>query len=154
MTFKTDAPLDIKSVFYIPQVNMEKFGMSLTEQQLHLYSRRVTTQRNCKDLLPEYLRFITGVVDSEDLPLSVRREDMKDQRLLRNLNCCPDEAHICWLSVEAKIDAKSYIDFYSNGGLCLKKGVAMDHFNAPAIAALLRYPSSSAADEEPIHLDS
>ena len=63
LSFKTDAPLDIKSVFYIPQVNMEKFGMGKHEQQLHLYSRRVMIQRNSKDLLPEYLRFVTGVVD-------------------------------------------------------------------------------------------
>jgi len=154
LTFKTDAPLDIKSVFYIPQVNMEKFGMGKTEQQLHLYSRRVMIQRNSKDLLPEYLRFVTGVVDSEDLPLSVSRENMKDQRLLRNLNAVLTKRVIRWLSDEAKKDAKSYNDFYSNWGLCLKEGVAMDRFNAPAIAALLRYPSSSAADEEPISLDS
>jgi HSP90 family molecular chaperone len=66
LAFKTDAPLDIKSVFYIPQVNMEKFGMGKHESALHLYSRRVMIQRNCKDLLPEYLRFVTGIVDRQD----------------------------------------------------------------------------------------
>jgi len=144
LAFKTDAPLDIKSVFYIPQVNMEKFGMGKHESALHLYSRRVMIQRNCKELLPEYLRFVTGIVDSEDLPLSVSRENMKDQRLLRNLNAVLTKRIIRWLSDEANKDAKAYNDFYNSWGLCLKEGVAMDRLNAPAIAALLRYPSSVA----------
>jgi len=153
LAFKTDAPLDIKSVFYIPQVNMEKFGMGKHESALHLYSRRVMIQRNCKELLPEYLRFVTGIVDSEDLPLSVSRENMKDQRLLRNLNAVLTKRIIRWLSDEANKDAKAYNDFYNSWGLCLKEGVAMDRLNAPAIAALLRYPSSVAGDEEPCSLD-
>lgn len=153
LEFKTDAPLDIKSVFYIPQVNMEKFGMGKSEPQLHLYSRRVMIQRNCKDLLPEYLRFVTGVVDSEDLPLSVSRENMKDQRLLRNLNAVLTKRVLRWLTDEAKKDPKSYNDFYNNWGLCLKEGVAMDRFNAPALAGLLRYPSSFSTDDEPCSLD-
>ena len=153
LAFKTDAPLDIKSVFYIPQVNMEKFGMGKTEQQLHLYSRRVMIQRNSKDLLPEYLRFVTGVVDSEDLPMSVSRENMKDQRLLRNLNAALTKRILRWLTDEAKKDPKAYSEFYNNWGLCLKEGVAMDRFNAQALAALLRYPSSVATDEEPCSLE-
>lgn len=153
LAFKTDAPLDIKSVFYIPQVNMEKFGMGKHESALHLYSRRVMIQRNCKELLPEYLRFVTGIVDSEDLPLSVSRENMKDQRLLRNLNAVLTKRIIRWLSDEATKDPKAYTDFYNSWGLCLKEGVAMDRFNAPAIAALLRYPSSVASDQEPCSLD-
>ena len=138
LAFKTDAPLDIKSVFYVPQVNMEKFGMGKHEQQLHLYSRRVMIQRNCKDLLPEYLRFVTGVVDSEDLPMSVSRENMKDRRLLANLNAVLTKRVIRWLTDEANKDPKAYNDFYNNWGLCLKEGVAMDRFNASALASLLR----------------
>jgi len=153
LAFKTDAPLDIKSVFYIPQVNVEKFGMGKIEQQLHLYSRRVMIQRNSKDLLPEYLLFVTRVVDNKDLFVSVSHENMKDQCLLRNLNAMLTKRVIRWLSDEAKEDAKSYNDFHSNWNLCLKEGVVMDRFNVPAIAGLLCYPSSSTADKEPISLD-
>jgi hypothetical protein len=85
--------------------------------------------------------------------LSVSRENMKDQRLLRNLNAVLTKRIIRWLSDEANKDAKAYNDFYNSWGLCLKEGVAMDRFNAPAIAALLRYPSSVASDEDPCSLD-
>jgi len=68
------------------------------------------------------------------------------------LNVVLTKRVIRWLSDEAKKDVKSYNDFNSNWGLCLKEGVAMDRFNAPA--TLLCYPFSSAADEEPISHDS
>ena len=103
--------------------------------------------------IPPLLFVCLLIVDSEDLPLSVSRENMKDQRLLRNLNAVLTKRIIRWLSDEANKDAKAYNDFYNSWGLCLKEGVAMDRFNAPAIAALLRYPSSVASDEEPCSLD-
>jgi len=153
LVFRTDAPIDIKSVFYIPPINFEKFGMGKTEHGVHLYSRRVLIQAKAKDLLPEYLRWIVGVVDSEDLPLSISRENMQDQRLLTKLKDVLTKRVIRWLIDEAKKSEKDYEEFYKNFGLMLKEGVAMDQKNAPQLAKLLRYPSSAIEQDEITSLD-
>jgi len=153
LVFRTDAPIDIKSVFYIPPINFEKFGMGKTEHGVHLYSRRVLIQAKAKDLLPEYLRWVVGVVDSEDLPLSISRENMQDQRLLSKLKDVLTKRVIRWLIDEAKKSEKDYEEFYKNFGLMLKEGVAMDQKNAPQLAKLLRYPSSAIENDEVTSLD-
>ena len=75
--FQADAPLEIKALFYVPQTHMEKWGMARQEPGVHLYSRKVLIQPRAEKLLPEWMRFLKGVVDSEDLPLNISRESMQ-----------------------------------------------------------------------------
>ena len=75
--FNTDAPVSIKSIFYVPQSHMEKWGMARQDCGVNLYCRKVLIQARCDNLLPEWMRFIKGVVDSEDLPLNISRETMQ-----------------------------------------------------------------------------
>jgi TNF receptor-associated protein 1 len=72
--YSTEVPLEIKAVFYVPSSNAEKFGMQQEPAVIHLYCRKVLIKQNCQELLPQYLRFIKGVVDCEDLPLNISRE--------------------------------------------------------------------------------
>ncbi|KAJ0396936.1 hypothetical protein ATCC90586_003258 [Pythium insidiosum] len=76
--FKADAPLEMKTLFFIGSTHTEKFGYARLEPGVSLYSRKVLIERNSPDILPDWLRFIRGVVDSEDLPLSLSREKMQD----------------------------------------------------------------------------
>mmetsp|Transcript_9212 Transcript_9212/g.18379 ORF Transcript_9212/g.18379 Transcript_9212/m.18379 type:complete len:751 (-) Transcript_9212:210-2462(-) len=155
LVYKADAPIDIKSVFYVPMMNMEKFGMAgKTVPGVHLYSRRVLIQSNAKDLLPEYFRWVKGVVDSEDLPLSISRENMQDMKLLAKLKTVLTRRIIRWLQDQAKKDEEGYLKFYEQYGLTLKEGVAMDQQNGPSLAKLLRYPSTTAADTKPTSFES
>jgi HSP90 family molecular chaperone len=72
--YSTDVPLAIKALIYIPSTHHEKMGMQEENFDIHLYSRKVLIKEKCRELLPNYLRFVKGVVDCEDLPLNISRE--------------------------------------------------------------------------------
>ncbi|MDB6030854.1 MAG: molecular chaperone HtpG, partial [Verrucomicrobiales bacterium] len=84
--FSADAPLSIQALLFVPQRNFETMGMARTESEVHLYCRKVLIQSRAKGLFPEWLRFLKGVVDSEDLPLNISRETMQDTSLMHKLN--------------------------------------------------------------------
>ena len=149
LVYKADAPIDIKSVFYVPKMNVEKLGLAKSDAGVHLYSRRVLIQPNSKDLLPEWLRFVKGVVDSEDLPLSISRENMQDVALLGKLKAVLTRRICRWLQDEARKDPKAYLDFYNNFSLNIKEGVATDRGNSTEIAKLLRYATTAQEEDKP-----
>lgn len=82
----TDSPLVIKSILYIPGTHSERMGMGQEEMEVSLYSRKILIKEKCTDLLPAYLRFVKGVVDCEDLPLNISRENFQNSALVRKLN--------------------------------------------------------------------
>jgi HSP90 family molecular chaperone len=72
--YSTDAPLSIKALLYIPSSHMEKYGMQMEDFDISLYCKKILIKKNCRELLPHFLRFVKGVVDCEDLPLNISRE--------------------------------------------------------------------------------
>jgi len=74
MHFSADAPLAINSLLFVPNENQEQFGMGQMESGVSLYCRKVLIDAKPKNLLPEWLRFLKGVIDSEDLPLNISRD--------------------------------------------------------------------------------
>ena len=100
--FKTDAPLDLKVLFFTPSMHTEKFGMGRMEPGVNLYSRKVLIESKPKDLLPEWLRFVKGVVDSEDLPLSLSREKPQDSKLLARIKDVLTRKYIRFLEEQLK----------------------------------------------------
>ena len=72
--YSTDVPLAIKALLYVPSAHNERYGMMAEAGEVHLYSRKVLIKSKCQELLPNYLRFVRGVVDCEDLPLNISRE--------------------------------------------------------------------------------
>ena len=80
--FRMDAPIDIKALFYIPSFHQEKYGMGRMDPGVSLYCRKVLIESKSPDILPDWCRFIKGVVDSEDLPLSISREKPQDTALV------------------------------------------------------------------------
>lgn len=80
--FRMDAPIDIKALFYIPSFHQEKYGMGRMDPGVGLYCKKILIESKSPDILPDWCRFVKGVVDSEDLPLSVSREKPQDTALI------------------------------------------------------------------------
>jgi molecular chaperone HtpG len=95
-----------------------------------------------KDLLPEWLRFLKGVVDSEDLPLNISRETMQDKALIEKLNKVITKRLLKFLEDEAKNRVEGYDAFYKEFGHFIKEGAALDHTHKEQLTKLLRFESS------------
>ncbi|MFZ9682013.1 MAG: molecular chaperone HtpG [Cephaloticoccus sp.] len=140
--FSADAPLAINALLFVPQENTEKFGFARLEPSVALYCRKVLIDARPKDLLPEWLRFLKGVVDSEDLPLNISRDTMQDKALIEKLNKVITKRFLKFLEEEAKNRAEGYDKFYGEFGLFLKEGAATDFAHKDQLVKLLRFESS------------
>jgi molecular chaperone HtpG len=140
--FSADAPLSINALLFVPQENTEKLGFARLEPSVSLYCRKVLIDAAPKDLLPEWLRFLKGVVDSEDLPLNISRETMQDKALIEKLNKVITKRFLKFLDEEATQRPESYVKFYANFGIFLKEGAALDFTHKDQLMKLLRFESS------------
>ncbi len=140
--FQADAPLVINALIFLPEQNMEMFGMGQMEPSVGLYCKKVLIDAHPKKLLPDWMRFVRGVIDSEDLPLNISRESMQDSALVRKLGDVVTKRLLKFLDKEAQDDAKKFQEFYTKFSRFFKEGVATDHTNRDAIAKLLRFESS------------
>ncbi|HMD60419.1 MAG TPA: molecular chaperone HtpG [Opitutaceae bacterium] len=140
--FSADAPISINSLVFVPRDNMEKLGLSRLEPAVALYCRKVMIDARPKDLLPEWLRFLKGVVDSEDLPLNISRETMQDRSLVEKLNRVITKRFLKFLDEESRNRPEQYAEFYREFGGFLKEGAALDLTHKEALTKLLRFESS------------
>lgn len=140
--FTVDAPLAINTLLFVPQENIESFGLSRSEVGVSLYCKKVLIDAKPEGLLPEWLRFLRGVVDSADLPLNISRETMQDSALVRKLNRVISKRFLKFLEDEAKKRPDDYAEFYKVFGIFLKEGVTTDPNHREQIGKLLRYESS------------
>ena len=140
--FSADAPLSINALLFVPKDNTERMGLSRLEPAVALYCRKVLIDAKPKDLLPEWLRFLKGVVDSEDLPLNISRETMQDRSLVEKLNRVITKRFLKFLEDEAKNSPEAYAEFYAEFGIFLKEGAALDFAHKDALVKLLRFESS------------
>ncbi len=150
--FQADAPLVINALLFLPEQNMEMFGMGQMEPGVALYCKKVLIDPSPPKLLPDWMRFVKGVIDSEDLPLNISRESMQDSALVRKLGEVVSKRLIKFLDKEAQDDAKKFQEFYAKFSRFFKEGIATDHANRDAIAKLLRYESSMTGKGEVISL--
>ena len=114
---------------------------------LRLYSRKIMIQEHSKDLLPEYLRFVEGVVDSEDLPLNVSRETVQSNPVMRQLKRALTNRLTKDLKALAEQDNEKYAAFWAEFGLFIKEGVATDYAGQENLVELLRFRSSKTAED-------
>ena len=140
--FSADAPLAINALLFVPKENTEKLGLSRLEPSVSLDCRKVLIDAKPKDILPEWLRFMKGVVDSEDLPLNISRETMQDKALIEKLNKVITKRFLKFLDEEAKNRADGYAEFYKEFGVFLKEGAALDFTHKDQLVKLLRFESS------------
>lgn len=140
--FAADAPLAINALIFVPGENPEKAGFGKTDAGVALYCKKVLIDPEPKGLLPEWLRFVKGVVDSADLPLNISRETMQDTALVRKLNGVISKRIIKMFEKEAVSDPAKYRQFYKKFERFFKEGIATDFANKDALAKLLRFESS------------
>jgi len=142
MHFSADAPLAINSLLFVPNDNQEQFGMGQMEAGVSLYCRKVLIDAKPKNLLPEWLRFLKGVIDSEDLPLNISRESMQDSALIQKLNKLITKRFLKFLEKQAKDDSEQYDEFYAKFSRFLKEGIATSFEHQAQLASLLRFEST------------
>lgn len=140
--FTADAPLAIQALLFVPQRNFESLGMGRMDSEVSLYCRKVLIQAKAKGLLPDWLRFLKGVVDSEDLPLNISRETMQDTSLMQKLNKVLASRFLKFLDEQSQKDPEVYDKFYNQYNRFLKEGVITDFIHRDALGKLLRFESS------------
>jgi len=141
--FTADAPLAIQSLLFVPSRNFESMGMGRIDSEVNLYCRKVLIQAKAKGLFPEWLRFLKGVVDSEDLPLNISRETMQDTSLMQKLNKVLTGRFLKFLDEQSEKEAVAYEKFYAEYQRFIKEGVVTDFTHKEALGKLLRFESSS-----------
>lgn len=142
MHFSADAPLAINALLFTPGENHERFGMGQMEPGVALYCRKVLIDPKPNGLLPEWLRFLRGVIDAADLPLNISRESMQDSALVRKLNGLITKRFLKFLEKQAKDDPQRYREFHDKFSRFLKEGIATSHEHQESLAGLLRFEST------------
>lgn len=114
--------------------------------QLNLYSRKVLVKAKARELLPDYLRFVKGVVDCEDIPLNISREHYQDSSLITRLRALLTKRVLRLLDEEARKNPEAYLKWYNDFQIFLKEGLASDHENLDDLMKLTRYEGSWTKD--------
>lgn len=142
MHFNVDSPIELNALLFVPTENTELWGMGQMEPGVSLYCRNVLIDDKPEGLLPEWLRFLRGVIDSADLPLNISRESMQDSSLVRTINRAVTKRFLRFLDGEAKDKADKYREFHTKFSRFLKEGIVTDFEHREGLAKLLRFESS------------
>jgi HSP90 family molecular chaperone len=140
--FTADAPLAINALLFVPKENIERLGFGRIKSGVNLYCQKVLIEQHSENILPEWLRFLKGVVDSEDLPLNISRQALQDSALVAKLKQVITKRFLKFLGEQAGEDAEKYNEFFAEFGIYLKEGVTIDYAYRDDIAKLLRFESS------------
>ncbi|SPF38792.1 Chaperone protein HtpG [Candidatus Desulfosporosinus infrequens] len=150
--FSSDAPLNINSLLFVPKENLEQFGFGRTEPGVNLYCKKVLIQEKSQAVLPEWLRFLRGVMDSEELPLNISRETMQDSALVGKLNKVVTGRFLKFLDNQATAEPEKYKEFWEKFNFFIKEGAANDFTHRKDLVKLLQFESSKTQAEELVSL--
>jgi len=140
---KAEGALEYTTLFYIPKKAPFDLFFVNYKPGVKLYVKRVFVTDDEKELLPTYLRFVHGIIDSEDLPLNISREMLQENQVLQSIRNASIKKVLGELETIAKNTPEKYEEFYKQFGVCLKEGVYQDFGNRETLLELLRYKSTT-----------
>jgi molecular chaperone HtpG len=142
-----DAPVQFNSLLFIPPKSTAQFETYINDYGLDLYVNRVLIQRKNQDLIPQYLGFVEGVVDTEDLPLNLSRETIQENTLIKKINTTITKQILSRLEQLADKDSEKYKQFWNEHGKVFKLGY-LDFSNKDKFSELIRFNSSNSQTSE------
>lgn len=150
--YHAEGTTEFKALLYIPEKAAMDLFLREGRRGVQLYVKNVFITDDCRDLLPDYLRFIRGVVDSSDLPLNVSREMLQDDAVIRKIQKSLVGKILSKLKEMKEKSPDKYVSFYKNFGLVVKEGIHSDFGNQDKIKELLLFSSSKTEDDKQVSL--
>ena len=141
--YSAEGKIEFKALLYLPaKAPFDMFQQEGTKHGIHLYVKRIFIMDNCEALLPRYLRFAKGVVESNDLPLNVSREILQEDVIIKKIEKSVTTKILSELKSMMKKSEEDYLSFYREFGKVLKEGIEVDPTNKDKIKDLLLFESS------------
>ena len=153
INYKIDGGVQFRSISFIPGSSNQELMRPESEFGLDLYSKNVLIVKNSEDMIPKWLRFVKGMVDSDDIPLNISRETIQANRVIMKMSTLIVKRIIRDITDIAEKDPEKYATIWKNFGYFFKEGIVTDQTQKEKLAKLLRFPTSKTEGDKMIGLD-
>lgn len=144
----TDAPVQVYTLLFIPSKRDRGPFSMRTDYGLKLYTKKVLIQEYAKDLLPNYFRFVEGVVDTEELPLNISRETVQTSRAMERVRKVLESRLLKEFNRMAEEEPETYAKFWNEHGVFIKEGITTDFLSREKLMPLVRFHTSKSGSDQ------